>query len=69
MLNNRQPLREELTSVLEDVEGNASTTARLELVRLFGRRASDRRYNVALYQSNAIYTLGPNLIIQPLKNP
>ena len=37
--------------------------------RLFGRRACDRRYNLALYQSSAIYTLGPNIIIQSLRQP
>ena len=69
MLNNRQPLREELTSVLEDVEKNKKKSVSLQPARLFGRRASDRRYNLALFQSNAIYSLGPNIVIQSLKNP
>lgn len=69
MLNNRQPLREELTAVLEDVEKNDNPPIGLVPVRLFGRRASDRRYNMAFFQSNALYTLGPNIIIQSLKHP
>ena len=55
--------------MLEDVEKSVEGSVELKPVRLFGRRASDRRYNLALFQSNAIYSLGPNIIIQSLKHP
>lgn len=68
MLNNLHPLREELTAVLEDVEKCADSSISLTPARLFGRRASDRRYNLAFFQGSALYSLGPNIIIQSLKN-
>lgn len=68
MLNNRHPLREELTAVIEDVEKCVSSSIFLAPTRLFGRRATDRRYNMAFFQGNALYSLGPNIIIQSLKS-
>ncbi len=41
----------------------------LSPVRLFGRRASDRRYNLSFFQNKALYSLGPNMIIQSLTTP
>lgn len=53
--------------MLEDVENNRESDIELEIVRLFGRRASDRRYNMALFQNKVIYSIGPNIVIQTLE--
>lgn len=37
--------------------------------RIFGRRANDRRYNLAFFQQHALYSVGPNIVIQALRNP
>lgn len=37
-------------------------------VRVFGRRASDRRYNLAYFENKALYSIGPNIVIQALDN-
>lgn len=68
-INNKQPLREELSNILEDVEKSTTSSLKLELGKVFGRRALDRRYNLAYFDQNIIYSIGPNLVIQELSSP
>jgi len=37
------------------------------MTRVFGRRAKDRRYNLTYFQGNALYSLGPNIVIQNIR--
>lgn len=70
-LNNIEPIRGEISEIMMDVEPTpANSKASLELMKVFGRRAFDRRSN--LYHdglNNLIYTLGPNIILQDDANP
>lgn len=68
MINNRQPLREQITNILEDVQKQPSPSL-FKIAKVFGRRASDRRYNLAYYNDCALYTLGPNMVIQNINKP
>ena len=65
-LNNIEPIRGEISEIMMDVEkSNKQETANLHLMKVFGRRAFDRRNN--LFHDglkSLVYTLGPNIIMQ-----
>ena len=67
LINNRQPLREELSNILEDVEAGSVPAVELRIVRVLGRRASDRRYNLTYFEANMLYCVGPNMVIQGVR--
>lgn len=73
-MNNIDPIRDEISEIMLDVEdepneekkltNSSKKGTKLEIVRIYGRRAFDKRNNLFEdKQGNLIYSLGPNIII------
>ena len=52
---------------VEEVKDSKGT--KLEPVKIFGRRAFDRRNNLFYNGHGLIYTLGPNIVVQDPNDP
>lgn len=65
------PIRDEIEEICLDVGTPSSdkSLTKLEVLKVFGRRAFDRHNNLYYDGKNLIYTLGPNIVVQDPNNP